>query len=58
MANAKLYHFPGTRSNRARWAIHEVGLEVEEVNVDLFKGEQQQAEYIGVREFYPGISSG
>jgi hypothetical protein len=44
-ANAKLYHFPGTRSNRVRWAIHEVGLEVEEVNVDLFKGEQQQAEY-------------
>lgn len=45
MAKAKLYHFPGTRSNRARWAIHEVGLEVEEVNVDLFKGEQQQEDY-------------
>ena len=45
MAKAKLYHFPGTRSNRARWAIREVGIDAEEIKVDLFKGEQQKEDY-------------
>jgi glutathione S-transferase len=43
----KLYHFPATRSARAKWMLHEVvgdGFEVEKV--DLYKGVQYGADFL------------
>ena len=35
-----LYEFPPTRSNRAKWALEELGVEYEAVKIDLMSGEQ------------------
>jgi len=43
----KLYHFPATRSVRARWALHEtVGDDFEVQKVQLYSGEQYCDEYL------------
>jgi len=43
----KLYHYPATRSARARWALHEtVGDDFEVETVQLYKGEQYQDAYL------------
>jgi len=43
----KLYHFPASRSARARWALHEtVGDDFEVQNVQLYSGEQYRDEYL------------
>lgn len=41
----KLYYTPRTRSTRVRWLLAELGLDYEQVNVDLFKGEGQTKKY-------------
>lgn len=43
----KLYHFPATRSARARWALHETvgdGFEIEKVQ--LYRGAQYHDDYV------------
>lgn len=43
----KLYHFPATRSARARWALHEtVGDNFELETVQLYHGEQYSEDYL------------
>ena len=43
----KLFHFPGSRSARVKWILHEVvGDDFEVVPVKLFEGEQYAAEYL------------
>ncbi len=42
----KLYHFPATRSARARWALHEtVGDAFSVERLDLYRGEQYRETY-------------
>ena len=41
----ELYEFPPTRSQRAKWALEELGLDYESRIVDLMKGEQDGAAY-------------
>lgn len=45
MSGMTLYHFPPTRSNRALWAVRELGIDLTEVAVNLFEGEQNKPEY-------------
>ncbi len=40
-----LYHLHGSRSKRVRWALEELGLNYELINIDLFKGEADTPEY-------------
>lgn len=40
-----LYEFPPTRSNRAKWALEELGIGYESRTVDFMKGEQQSGDY-------------
>jgi glutathione S-transferase len=40
-----LYHLAGTRSQRIRWMLEELGLEYELRTIDLFAGEGDSAEY-------------
>jgi glutathione S-transferase len=43
----KLYHFPGTRSARIKWMLHEVvGDDFEVERVSLYEGEQYRPEYL------------
>jgi glutathione S-transferase len=43
----KLYHFPGSRSSRVRWALHEtVGDDFEVETVALMEGEQYGPEFL------------
>lgn len=45
----KLYHFPGTRSSRVKWMLHEVvGDDFEVERVHLMKGEQRRPEYLAM----------
>jgi glutathione S-transferase len=41
-----LYEFPPTRSIRARWALHELGVPFETVSVNLAKGEHRTPEFL------------
>lgn len=41
----ELYEWPPTRSQRARWALEEVGAEYSSHIVDLTKGEQNSDAY-------------
>jgi len=41
----KLYYTPQTRAVRVRWLLEELGLTYEVVNIELFEGEGQTAEY-------------
>ncbi len=40
-----LYYMPGTRSERVRWALDELGLDYGIERLDLFKGEGNSADY-------------
>jgi len=40
-----LYYMPGTRSERVRWALDELGLNYGIEKLDLFKGEGNRADY-------------
>lgn len=42
----KLHGFPGTRSNRVRWMLEEVGAQYEFVQVELLKGAHKSPEYL------------
>ena len=42
---AELFEFPPTRSNRAKWALEELGLDYTSRMVSFPKGEQQSQEY-------------
>lgn len=45
----KLYHFPASRSARARWALHEtVGDDFEVATLQLYKGEQYREPFVGM----------
>ena len=46
----ELYEWPPTRSQRARWALEELGADYTSHLVDFTKGEQNSAEY---REIHP-----
>jgi len=46
----ELYEYPPTRSQRAKWALEELGLDYESCVVDLMKGEQNTDSY---RELQP-----
>lgn len=41
----KLYRFPGTRANRPRWIIEELGIPCEYVDVNVMKGEHKTPAY-------------
>ena len=45
MSAMTLYHFPPTRSNRALWAVRELGIDVTVKTVKLLEGEQNKPEY-------------
>lgn len=44
-----LYYHPGTRSQRVRWLLEELGLDYELRYVDLFKGEANTDEYLSLQ---------
>ena len=44
-----LYEFPPTRSNRAKWALEELGVEYEAVKIDLMSGEQNSETYHAIQ---------
>ncbi|HHJ35801.1 MAG TPA: glutathione S-transferase family protein [Gammaproteobacteria bacterium] len=44
-----LYYHPGTRSQRVRWLLEELGLDYELRYVDLFKGEANTDEYLALQ---------
>ncbi len=44
-----LYEFPPTRSNRAKWALEELGVEYEAVKIDLMSGEQNSEAYRAIQ---------
>ena len=44
----ELFEFPPTRSQRAKWALEEVGLEYSSRVVDLMKGQQDEEAYRAV----------
>ena len=43
-----LYYMPGTRSERVRWALDELGLDYGIERLDLFKGEGNRADYLAI----------
>ncbi|MBK19312.1 MAG: hypothetical protein CMM52_10815 [Rhodospirillaceae bacterium] len=44
-----LYEFPPTRSNRAKWALEELGIDFEAENIDLMQGEQNTESYRSIQ---------
>ncbi len=44
-----LYYYPGTRSQRVRWLLEELGLDYKLQYVDLFKGEANTDEYLALQ---------
>jgi glutathione S-transferase len=44
----KLYYLPGTRAERVRWILDELGLDYQLETIDLFKGEGQQPDYLAI----------
>lgn len=53
----KLYHCPQTRSSRVLWLVHELGLDVELVPVNVFAGEGRKPEHRAVHPhgFVPAL---
>ena len=43
-----LYHLPGSRSQRVRWLLEELGLDYNIETIDLFKGEGNTPEYLAL----------
>jgi len=43
-----LYYMPGTRAERVRWVLDELGLDYQVETIDLFKGEGRSAEYLAI----------
>lgn len=43
-----LFYMPGTRSERVRWTLDELGLDYRIERIDLFKGEGNRADYRAV----------
>jgi len=43
-----LYYLPGTRAERVRWILNELGLDYQVKTIDLFKGEGQQPDYLAI----------
>ena len=43
-----LYYMPGTRAERIRWILDELGLAYRVEMIDLFKGEGQRADYLAI----------
>lgn len=43
--NIKLYHMPGTRSDRVHWLLEELGLDYELALINLFSGEANTVSY-------------
>jgi len=43
-----LYYMPGTRAERVRWILDELGLDYQIKTIDLFKGEGCRAEYLAI----------
>ena len=49
LEHVKLYHFPATRSARAKWILHETfGDDFETEAVDLYAGRQYQPDYLAM----------
>lgn len=47
ISRLKLYHFPASRSARAKWALHEtVGEDFDVENVALYQGAQYEPDYL------------
>jgi glutathione S-transferase len=51
--NIRLHHFPGVRSARVAWLLHELGQPFGTVPVHLFEGERYSSEF---RSLNPGHS--
>ena len=47
----KLYYFPSPNPQKVRFAIIELGLDSEMINVDLTKAEQRQPAFLGLNPF-------
>ena len=47
----KLYYFPSPNPQKVRFAIIELGLDCEMINVDLAKAEQRQPAFLGLNPF-------
>src|SRR5712671_251067 len=47
----KLYHFPSPNPQKVTFAMHELGLECELVQMDLTKGEQRKPEFLALNPF-------
>jgi glutathione S-transferase len=43
-----LYYLPGTRAERVRWILDELGLDYRLETIDLFKGEGQKPDYLKI----------
>lgn len=43
-----LYYLPGSRAERVRWALDELGLDYQVKTIELFKGEGQQPDYLAI----------
>jgi len=43
-----LYYMPGSRAERVRWILDELGLDYRTESIDLFKGEGQRADYLAI----------
>lgn len=46
--NLRLHHYPGLRSARVAWLLHELDQPFDTVHVDVFKGEQYSREFIAL----------
>jgi glutathione S-transferase len=47
----KLYHFPSPNPQKITFALRELGLDCEVVEIDLVKGEQRTPEYLAINPF-------
>lgn len=52
ISHLKLYHYLASRSARALWVIHECGLDVEVVSLDLYAGTQYTPDYRARNPFH------
>jgi glutathione S-transferase len=43
-----LYYLPGTRAERVRWVLDELGLDYRVETINLFKREGQRPDYLAI----------